>query len=88
MTYEDYLIEEKSSIMAINRISQIIDEFISVNYHNLGENKFYIDEVVTLNTAIQLIAYCMRIRRKECYLEIDCDYKDDLTYNSVICKNI
>ena len=70
MTYEDYLIEEKSSIMAINRISQIIDEFISVNYHNLGENKFYIDEVVTLNTAIQLIAYCMRTRRKECYLKL------------------
>lgn len=88
MTYEDYLIEEKSPIMAINRISQIIDEFISVNYHNFGENKFYIDEVVALNTAIQLIAYCMRIRRKECYQEIDCDYKDEFTYDSVIFENI
>jgi len=88
MTYEDYLIEEKSPIMAINRISQIIDEYISVNYHNFGENKFYIDEVVALNTAIQLIAYCMRIRRKECYQEIDCDYKDEFTYDSVIFENI
>lgn len=88
MDYEGYLIEEKSSIMAISRISQIIDEFISINYYNFGDNKFYIDEIVALNTAIQMIAYCMRIKRKECYQEIDCNYKDEFTYDSVICESI
>jgi len=88
MNLEDYLIEEKSPIIAISRISRIIDEFISTNYYNFGEEKFYIDEVVALNTAIQMIAYCMRVKRKECYQEIDCDYKDDFTYDSVIYENI
>jgi hypothetical protein len=88
MDYEDYLIEEKSSIMAISRISQMLDNFISKNYYNFGKDKFYIDEIVTLNKAIQMVAYCMRLRRKECYLEIDCDYKDEFTYNSVISENI
>ena len=88
MDYEDYLIEQKSQIMAINRISQIIEEFISENYNNFGKNQFCIDEVRALNSAIQMIAYCMRVRRKECYLEIDCDYEDVFTYNSVIYENI
>lgn len=32
MDYESYLIELKSPILAINRISQIIDMFIRENY--------------------------------------------------------
>ena len=88
MDYEDYLIEEKSPIMAISRISQIIDEFISVNYYNLGDNKSFIDEIVALNSAIQMIAYCMRVKRKECYKKIDNNYKDEFTYDSVIYENI
>ena len=35
MDYESYLIEEKLSIMAISRISQIINEFIEENYYEL-----------------------------------------------------
>lgn len=88
MDYEGYLIEEKSSIMAIGRISQIIDQFIDLNYYNLGEDKVYIDEISTLNSAIQMIAYCMRVRRKECYQEIDCNYSDEFTYDSVINEDI
>jgi hypothetical protein len=88
MDVENYLIEEKSSIIAISRISQIIDAFISKNYCNFGKSKFYTDEIRALNTAIQMITYCMRVRRKECYLEIDCNYEDEFTYNSVILENI
>ena len=88
MDYENYLIEEKTSIMAIGRISQIIDEFISENYYNFGENHSYVDEIKALNTAIQMVAYCMRIKRKECYLELDYNYKDDFTYDSVMYENL
>lgn len=88
MNLEDYLIEQKSQIMAINRISQIIDEFISENYYKFDKNKFYIDEVMALNAAIQMIAYCMRVRRKEYYLDIDSNYKDEFTYNSVMYENL
>ena len=88
MDYEDYLTEEKSSIMAINRIRQIVEEFISENYYNFGENQFFIDEVRALNTAIQMIAYCMRVRRKECCIEIDNNYIDEFTYDSVFYENI
>ena len=88
MNFEDYLIEEKNSIMAISRISKIIDKTISENYCNLGNNKFYINEIRALNTAIQMIAYCMRERRKECYVEIDFNYKDDFSYDSIIYEDI
>lgn len=88
MGLEEYLIEELSPIMAVNRISQIIDQFIRENYYNFGDNKFYVEQVLALNTAIQMIAYCMRAKRKDTYLEIDSSYKDDFTYDSVMYENI
>lgn len=88
MELEYYLIEEKPSIMAINRISQIIDKFINDNYYNFGNNKFFINEVLALNTAIQLIAYNMRVRRKEYYKKIDKTYTDDFTFDSVMYEDI
>ena len=74
MDYEDYLAEEKYPIIAINRICQIIDMFIRENYYNFAKDKFYLEEVSALNTAVKMIAYCMRVKRKECYKEIDINY--------------
>lgn len=88
MDFEGYLIEEKPQIMAISRISQKIDEFVSENYYNFGKDKFYIDEVIALNTAIQMIAYCMRVKRRERYKEIDSNYCDEFTYDSLIYEGI
>ena len=88
MDLEDYLIEQKSPIMAINRITQILDLFVRENYHNFGNDKFYINEVLALNTAVQMIAFCMRFKRRECYIEIDKDYEDDFTYNSIMYENL
>ena len=88
MDYESYLIEQKSPIVAINRISQIIDMFIRDNYSKFGNDKFYIDEVLALNTAIQMIAYCMRVKRKECYKEIDNNYNDFFSYDSIMYETI
>ena len=88
MDYESYLIDELSPIMAINRISQIIDQFIRENYYNLGDNKFYVEQVLALNTAIQMTAYCMRVKRRDCYMELDSNYKDDFTFDSIMYENI
>jgi|GEM_PF-4683824 len=88
MDYEDYLQEEKYPIIAINRICQIIDMFIRENYYNFAKDKLYLEEVLALNTAIKMIAYCMRVKRKECYKEIDRNYTEDYTYNSVMYENI
>ncbi len=86
MEFEDYLIEQHYQIMAIGRISQIIDDFICRNFGNIGENKNYLEEILALNTAIQMIAYCMRIRRKEYYRELDEHYQDNFTYDSVVSE--
>lgn len=88
MELEDYLIEEQYSILAINRISQIISQYIDNNYYNLGKDLFYVDEILALNRAIQMIAYCMRLRRKYYYKQIDISYTDDFTYDSVIYEEL
>lgn len=88
MELEDYLIEEKCSILAINRISQIISKFIGDNYYQIGTNKLYLDEILSLNRAIQIIAYGMRIRRKYYYQNIDNTYVDDFTYDSVVYEEL
>jgi hypothetical protein len=88
MDFESYLTEQKAPIMAINRISQMIDQFISENYYKFGKDKFYIDEVRALNTAIQMTAFCMRYKRRECYVELDENYQDEFTYDSVMYENL
>ena len=88
MELEDYLIEEQYSILAINRISQIISQYIDNKYCDFGKDISYVDEILALNRAIQMIAYCMRLRRKYYYKQIDISYTDDFTYDSVIYEEL
>ena len=67
MNLEDYLIQEKNYILAINRISQIIDKTVKFNYYDIQKGKIsqeYLDEIIALNTAIRMVAYCMRLQSK------------------------
>lgn len=88
MELEDYLIEERYSILAINRISQIISQYIGNNYYNLSKDLSCVEEILALNRTIQMIAYCMRIRRKYYYKQMDITYTDDFTYDSVIYEEL
>ena len=83
---EDYLIEEKHAIMAINRISQIIAQTLEEKFFEI-DNKI-INEIIALNLAIQMIAYCMRIRHNAYYNKIDEKYSDNFDYESVIFENL
>ncbi|MBQ6516586.1 hypothetical protein IJI31_05340 [bacterium] len=84
MNLENYLIEEKAPIMAISSICRLIEQIIEENYGDFDKNKTYKDEILALNTAIQMITYCMRIKRSDYYKEIDANYTDDFTYESVM----
>lgn len=87
MDLEDYLIEEKKYILAINRISQIIDKTVKANYYKILKGKIsqdYLDEIIALNTAIRMVAYCMRLQRKEYYQKLDTNYKDEFYYDSIL----
>jgi len=46
------------------------------------ELEYYLIE--ELNTAIQLITYCMRQRRTEYYKNIDKSYSDEFTYEEMV----
>ena len=91
MDLESYLIEQKPYILAISRISQIIDQSISENYYNILKgkiNKSYLDELQSLINAIQLISFGMRCFRKEAFMEIDDHYEDDFTFSSVVFEDL
>ena len=91
MDLEDYLIEQKSHIIAISRISQIIEQSISENYYDILKgriNESYLDNIRALNNAIQLVALGMRFFRKETYQEINENYIDDFTFSSVVIEDI
>lgn len=91
MNLEDYLIEEKKYILAINKISQVIEESVKENYYNLingNISRDYLDEIIALNSAIRMVAYGMRLKRKNAYLNIDKNYKDDFDYESVMLESI
>ena len=91
MDFEDYLIEQKSQITAISRISQIIEQSISENYYDILKgriNKSYLDNIRALNNAIQLVAFGMRFFRKETYQEINENYIDDFTFSSVVFEDL
>ena len=69
MELENYLIEQKAQILAISRISQILQESIEENYYSILKgkiNKSYLDNLKALICAIQMAAYAMRSYRKEC----------------------
>lgn len=71
MDLEEYLIEEKKYILAINKISQIIEESVKENYYNLingNISRDYLDGIIALNSATRMIVYCMRLKRKETYI--------------------
>ena len=90
MDLESYLIEQKSQIIAISRISQIIEQSLSENYYKIIKgriDKEYLDNIRALNNAIQLITFGMRCFRQECYQEIDENYNDDFTFSSVVLED-
>ena len=86
MGLEYYLIEEKEPIIAIARISKILDDIIRENYKN--NDKAIKEEILGLNTAIRMIAFCMRYRRQEYYNQIDENYNEDFSYNSVMYEDL
>ena len=91
MDLESYLIEHKSHIIAISRISQIIEQSISERYYEILKgriNKSYLDNIRALNSAIQMIAFGMRSFREECLQEIEENYKDDFSYSSVVLEDM
>ena len=91
MDLESYLIEQKYQIIAISRISQIIEQSLSENYYKIIKgriDKAYLDNIRALNNAIQLIAFGMRCFRQECYQEIDESYNDDFTFSSVVLEDL
>lgn len=91
MDFESYLIEQKSQILAISRISQIIEQSISENYYEILKgkiNKPYLDDIKSLINAIQIIAFGMRCFSKECYREIEPNYEDKFTFSSVVFEDL
>ena len=91
MDLESYLIEQKSQIIAISRISQIIYKSLSENYYEIingSIDKAYLDNILALNNVIQLIAFGMRCFRKECMQEINENYRDDLTFSSAVFEDL
>ena len=91
MDFEDYLIEQKSQITAISRISQIIEQSLSENYYNILKgriNESYLDNIRALNCAIQMIAFGMRSFRRETFQEIDKSYVDDFTFSSIVIEDL
>ena len=90
MELESYLIEEKLPIIAISRISREIEQSLSENYYEIIKgrvDKTYLDNIRALNNAIQLIAFGMRSFRRECFLEIENDYKDEFTFSSMVFED-
>ena len=90
MDLESYLIEQKSQIIAISKISQIIEQSLSEKYYEIIKgriDKAYLDNIRALNNAIQFIAFGMRCFRQECYQEIDENYNDDFTFSSVVLED-
>ena len=91
MELEDYLIEQKYQILAISRISQILNQTISENYYEILRGKIsvsYLEDIKSLITAIQMIIFGMRVYRKETFKEIQEDYKDYFTFSSVVFEDL
>lgn len=91
MDLESYLIEQKYHILAISRISQIIDQSLTENYYEIIKGKLdksYLDDIMALITSIQLIAFGMRCYRKEAYKEIEENFEDDFTFSSVMFEDL
>ncbi|MBR1680419.1 hypothetical protein IJ707_01365 [bacterium] len=82
---EEYLIKEKSHILALNELNRLIQENLNDNYYEIINGKInfeFLDKILALNTAIKTVIYCMRIQRKEFYKKIDKTYEDKFSYNS------
>ena len=91
MDLESYLIEQKYQILAISRISQILNKTINDNYYEILNGKIdisYIEDIKSLITAIQIIAFGMRCYRRECYLEVYENYKDDFSFSSAVYEDL
>ncbi len=87
MDLEYYLIEEQNYILAINEICKKIDYYLTDNFYEIlngKSNKKLLEKVIALNTAVQLLTYCMRLRRTEYYKEIDKNFTDNFTYEEMI----
>jgi len=84
---ENYLIEEKNYIIAINEISKEIDFLLQDNFYYFLKGNCDIntlEKITALNTAVRLLTYCLRKRRTEYYKIIDKNYVDNFTYDEMI----
>lgn len=87
MDLEDYLIDIKYPIVAINSIAKLLDNTISENYAEIingNASRDFVDNMQSLNNAILMITYCMMKHREQVYKEIDLSYSDDYTFDSMI----
>ncbi len=87
MELEYYLIEEKNYILAINEICKNINNNLKDNFYEIVNGKCdkeILEKVIALNTAVQLITYCMRQRRTEYYKNLDETFTDNFTFDEMI----
>ena len=81
---EHYLIEQKDYIIAIDKLSRMIDILIKENYYGFikgNVEKKYIDEIIAINKTICVMAYFMRLKRLEYYKQVDESYSDDFNFD-------
>lgn len=88
MILEDYLIENKSTIISMTKICKIIRDLLDENYWDIIKGKQVkrecIDEILSLNKVLLMILYCVRMRRKVYYRMIEPEYKDEFDYDTII----
>ncbi|MBR1680165.1 hypothetical protein IJ707_00050 [bacterium] len=87
MELENYLIEEKNYIIAIDEISKKINSLLQDNFYHFLKgkgNRKTLEKITALNTAVRLMTYCLKQRRTEYYKVIDENYVDNFTYEEMI----
>ena len=87
MDFEEYLIEEKYCIVAISQISLLIETKLKDNLFQILKGKIdkkFLDEILSLNKIFQMIAFCMRLKRRNKYTELDKNYEDNFTIDSIM----
>jgi len=79
MELEDYLIEEKPTIMAINFISNTINDILEENFYEIKNGKTdkeLLENIMALNFVVEILSNYMKINSEIAYKEIEKSYTD------------
>jgi len=79
MELEDYLIEEKPTIIAISFISNAINNIFEENFYEIKNGKSdkeLLENIMALNSTIIMLSDNMRIKIKSAYKEVEKSYAD------------